>query len=90
MITPTHKLKLPKNIVIATYELDSNENKNKVAQELSSDLTYYSLEETIEIHTHKIFSMPRSNKLVHVATVKQSNGDSMQQMINTLGLGRTS
>ena len=88
MITPTHKLKLPKNIIIATYALDSTEDKNKVAQELSSDLTYYSLKETIEIHTHKVFSVPRSNKLVHVATVKQSNSDPMQQMINTMGLGR--
>ena len=88
MITPTHKLKLPKNIVVATYEMPTNENKNKVAQELSSDLTYYSLEKTIQIHTHNIFTLPRSNKLVQVATVKQSNGDPMQRMIYELGLGR--
>ena len=88
MITPTLRLKLPKSIVVTTYEISSNEDKNKVAQELTSDLIYYSLEKTIQIHTHNIFTLPRSNKLVQVATVKQSNGDPMQRMINELGLGR--
>ena len=88
MITVTQKRNHPNNVVVATYELQ-NEDKEKVARDLSSDLIYYTLNETVTIRTDNIYNKPQSNTLVQVATVQHSTNSILQQVVDELGLGRS-
>ena len=86
MITLTQKRNHPNNVVVATYEL-LNEDKEQVARDLSSDLNYYTLTETVEVRTRNIYNKPESNTLVQVATVTHSSNATLQRVIDALGLG---